>query len=100
MRKDVRIKYKPVHNGKVLRSVRKFRNEVQGGVYEVDLNLETRTYSIRNINTRCLVRSTEKDGKTPPKTLDVLKRQARRAIQTLGIKFELEVRSKNEKKYD
>lgn len=92
MKKNTRIRYKKI-NDTTLRSVRRFKDPSYGGVYEVDLNLDSMTYGIRNINTRCLVRSTEKDGKKPPKHLNTLKRHAKSALLSLRVVFDIEIRN-------
>lgn len=97
MKGNSRIRYRQLGNTPILRSVRKFKDSSYGGIYEVDLDTEKMIYKIRNVNTRCLVRSTEKDGKNPPKHLHTLKRHAKKALLSLRVDFDIEVRNVYEK---
>jgi len=90
-----RIKYKKLPGTNIYRSVRKFTDPRHGGTYEVDLDLDNMIYKVRNINTRVLIRSTQKDGVTPPTHTNTLKRQAKKALKTLNIQFKNEVRISN-----
>jgi len=89
-----RIKYKETKKSGILISAKKFVGN-QGGLYSVELNLNEMTYTIRNVRQQIIVRSTVKDGKTPPTHFVTLKRQAKQALMSLGVKFDIEIRAIN-----
>lgn len=65
----------------------------KGAFYKVTLDLNTKTYKVINVNQRTIVKSSEKDGKSCT-NLVVLKRQAKSALKSLGVKFNYEIRQK------
>lgn len=84
-----RIRYK--QNNSILKSVQRFASD-KGGLYEVELNLTDMTYKVRNVRQSIIVRSTEKDNKKAPTHLNTLKRQAKNALKSMGVKFNIELR--------
>lgn len=88
----MRIRYKNTRTEGVLRSVQRFRGN-QGALYEVDIDTNSMTYKVRNISNGNLVRSTEKDGRKVPTNLEVLKKQAKKALESMGVNFNVEVRN-------
>ena len=65
----------------------------RGGIYEVELNLRSMTYKIRNIKQKTIVRSNKKDGRKSPSHISNLKIQAKRALISMGVIFDIEVRA-------
>ena len=90
-----RIRYTKTRNPKVIRSVRNFQGQ-QGAMYQVRINIETHTYKIVNIKSNLILRSTEKDGRKPPKNLYTVYEQVKRALTSVGVKFEPEFRNLGE----
>jgi len=86
-----RIKYKEISEN-VYESCKLFVAEKSGGVYKVILDLNTKTYKVINVKQRTIVKSSEKDNKSC-NNLIVLKRQAKKALKELGVKFDLEIRN-------
>jgi len=86
-----RIRYMKGHEPNELRSMRRFEGN-QGAIYEVVLNLKEMSYKIRNLRQRTIVRSTEKDSKKPPQHLNTLKRQAKNALMSMGVTFDIDLR--------
>lgn len=89
---STRIRYIEDKMRKRLISMRKFKSEKNGAEYRVVLNLEDMTYGIKNLNKEMFVKSTKKDNKKPPKHLHTLKRQAKKALESLGVRFSRELR--------
>jgi hypothetical protein len=75
----------------ILISVRNFRGN-QGAYYKVKIDTNDLTYKVINVRTELILRSTEKDGKKSPKNLYTVYEQVKRALRTLGVKFERECR--------
>lgn len=88
-----RIRYTKTSQDGILRSVRAFTGQ-QGARYQVELNTNDLTYKIRNVsrNKPVILRSNELDGVVPGTTLRTLKNQARRALESLGVEFEMDLR--------
>lgn len=94
---SARIRYKERHDKPgVFESVRTFINKKNGGIYKVRLDTNKMEYSILNVKRLTIVRSTKKDGKNPPKHLHTLKSQAKKALETMGIEFDMELRINRE----
>jgi hypothetical protein len=91
-----RIGYKRSQKDGLIVSAQQFKSD-RGAFYEVELDIAKMTYKIRNMsrNKRVITRSTEKDGVRVPTNLRVLKSQARRALEGLGVRFKLEMRTLN-----
>jgi hypothetical protein len=86
-----RVRYTKTRNPSIIRSVRNFQGQ-QGALYQVKINTEDNTYKIINVSSQKVIRSTEKDGKKPPKNLYTVKEQVKKALKTVGVKFEHEFR--------
>jgi hypothetical protein len=86
-----RIRYTKTSAPNVLRSKRNFIGQ-QNAQYQVKVNTEEMTYVITNVTTKRILRSTEKDGKKPPKNVYTVFQQVKRALKTLGVEFEHEFR--------
>lgn len=91
---STRIKYSPTRKKNVYKSNRTFYSEKTKGTYRVYLNLEEMTYRVINIKSESSVRSTKIDRRKPPKHLNTLKAQAKKAIKTLGVQFDVEIRNR------
>ena len=90
-----RIRYVKTTNPNEIRSAIRFKTE-KGALYMVKINTETNTYKVLNARSQHVVRSTEKDGVKPPKNLYTVYEQVKRALKSLGIKFEHEFRNLGE----
>ena len=86
-----RVRYTKTKNPDVIRSVRNFQGQ-QGALYQARINTKTLTYKIINVSSRSIIRSTEKDGKKTPQNLYTVKEQVKRALKSVGVKFEHEFR--------
>lgn len=89
--KQMRIRYinkrtQPEH---VLESAQQFRSETTGATYKVRLNFEEDTYQIINVNQRKIVKTGGKKGFTHY----WLKKIAKRALEELGVNFNMELRN-------
>lgn len=80
-----RIKYRKV--GNVLTSALKFKGN-RDSTYSIILNLDEMTYEIKNEHQRRIIK---KGG--PYKSHVYLKRVAKRALESLGVSFNCEVRN-------
>jgi len=89
-----RIRYEKHSTENKLVSVQEFVGQ-RDALYKVILDLDSMTYKIRNVRRQRYVRSTEMDGKKPPKHLNTLKTQAREALKSMGVKFDLDLRGIN-----
>lgn len=86
-----RIRYTKTNDPNTLKSMRNFMSN-KGAIYEVRLHLDTITYSIKNVRKQAIIKSNEKDGVKPPKTIKALKAQVKRALKKLGVVFDYEFR--------
>lgn len=86
-----RIRYIKTDRPNVLKSTRNFLGQ-QDALYKVYLNTEEMRYWITNVRSNLIIRSTEKDGRTPPGTFRTLKDQAKKALKSLSVNFEYEFR--------
>lgn len=87
-----RIRYTKSTKPNELRSKRNFVGQ-QGAQYQVKINTEDLTYRIINVNSKKILRSTDKDGCKPPKNLYTVYEQVKRALKTLGVTFGIEFRN-------
>jgi len=87
-----RIRYKKVGE-KTLKSVRTLRSSVTGATYTVTLDLENYTYLIRN-----LLSYRKYEGGEKVNNLAVLKRNVKKRLKRLGVKFDHEIRDISERK--
>lgn len=87
-----RIRYKKVGE-KTLKSVRTLRSSVTGATYTVTLDLENYTYLIRN-----LLSYRKYEGGEKVNNLAVLKRNVKKRLKKLGVKFDHEIRDISERK--
>ena len=88
--KKMRIRYinkrtQPKH---VLESAQQFRSDTTGATYKVRLNFEEDTFQIINVNQRKIVKTGGKKGFTHY----WLKKIAKRALEELGVNFNMELR--------
>jgi hypothetical protein len=86
-----RIRYTKTRNPSIIRSVRNFQGQ-QGAIYQVKINTEDNTYKVINVSSQRVIRSTEKDGKKSPKNLYTVKEQVKKALKSVGVKFDHEFR--------
>jgi hypothetical protein len=86
-----RIRYVATTDPDIVRSQRNFLGN-QDGLYQVKINTKELTYRIVNVRTKKTIKSTEKDGRTPPKTLRTVYEQAKKSLKSLGVKFEHDFR--------
>lgn len=89
--KQMRIRYinkrtQPQH---VVESAQQFRSKITGATYKVRLNFEEDTYQIINVNQRKIVKTGGKKGFTHY----WLKKIAKRALESLGVDFNMELRN-------
>lgn len=87
-----RIRYVKTDRPNEVRSAKNFQGG-RGGFFQVRINTESLTYRIVNIKNQKVLRSTEKDGVKPPKNFYTVREQAKRALKSLGIKFDHEFRN-------
>ena len=87
-----RIRYKKVGE-KTLKSVRTLQSSVTGAKYTVTLDLENFTYLIRN-----LLSYRKYEGGEKVNNLAVLKRNVKKRLKKLGVKFDHEIRDISERK--
>lgn len=92
--KHTRIRYIKTNREGILKSMQTFYSERTKGMYRVYLNLNDMTYRVANIKSETSVRSTQIDNRNPPTHLNTLKIQAKKAIKSLGVKFEREIRDR------
>lgn len=85
-----RVRYEQ-HKGSIYRSVQTFKSK-NGGSYRVYIDLDKMTYKIKNVTKNIILRSTEKDGKKAPKMKKTLLHQVKQALQSVGVKFDIEIR--------
>lgn len=90
-----RIRYVKTNKPNEIRSIRNYLGN-QDALYQVKINTEDRTYRIVNVRQKSIIKSSEKDGVKPGKTLEITYRQAKRALKKLGVKFEHEFRNLEE----
>jgi len=90
-----RIRYVSTTNPDEIRSQRNFLGQ-QDALYQVKINTKEMTYRIVNVRSGKIIRSTEKDGKKPPKLLKTAYVQAKKALKTLGVVFDHEFRELEE----
>ena len=86
-----RIRYVATKDPNVIVSVRDFINK-NGHFYRVKINTEENTYRIISVAQQRVVRSTQKDGRKPPKTLKAVLAQVKKSLKSLGVNFEHEFR--------
>ena len=86
-----RIRYVSTTNPDEIRSQRNFLGQ-QDALYQVKINTKDLTYRVVNVRSGKVIRSTEKDGKKPPKLLKTVYVQAKKALKTLGVVFDHEFR--------
>lgn len=92
-KRSQRIIYKEVENRPGLfRSCKWFTSERTGAQYLVEVNEETMTYKIINVNKQEVVKSSQKDGTRDVTNRAVILRQAKRALKQLGVVFEPEIK--------
>lgn len=89
--KQMRIRYinkrtQPAH---VVESAQQFRSQTTGATYKVRLNFEEDIYQIINVNQRKIVKTGGKKGFTHY----WLKKIAKRALEELGVNFNMELRN-------
>lgn len=84
---STRVKYTKKNTVGVIRSVQTFKSN-KGATYRIKIDTIELYYYIMNINEN---RTTKKGGDNI-NSLRVLKREAKRALQKLGVQFELELR--------
>ena len=87
----IRIKYTETKIKGVYKSAKRFKGQ-QGALYDVYIDTNTMTYKVKNVKQGIILRSTEKDGKKPPTHLHTLKIQAKKALESVGVKFDIEFR--------
>ena len=89
--KQMRIRYinkrtQPKH---IVESAQQFRSQSTGATYKVRLNFEEDSYQIINVNQRKIVKTGGKKGFTHY----WLKKIAKRALEELGVNFNMELRT-------
>jgi hypothetical protein len=89
---NVRIRYKKTKAPNVLTSTKYFTSSSTGGVYRVDLYLDTMTYKILNVNKQVVIRSSQLDEAEPCTHIVTLRRQAKNSLKKLGVNFDVELR--------
>lgn len=90
-----RIRYTKTRKEHILRSVRNFQGQ-QGAIYQAKINTQELTYKVINVSSQKVIRSTEKDGKKSPKNLYTVKEQVKKALKSVGVKFDYEFRGIDE----
>ena len=86
-----RIRYTKTNKPDEIKSVQNFVGQ-QKAQYKIFINTKEKTYRIKNMNTKLILRSTEKDNKKIPKNLYTVYEQAKKALKTLGVNFDSEFR--------
>jgi hypothetical protein len=91
-KKAKRIRYKP--NGRLneIESTSLFIGQ-QGARYVAKINIKELTYRIVNVNTQKILRSTKKDNVRKANSLRYVKDQAKRALKSVGVNFDIEIRN-------
>jgi len=87
---STRIRYKETKEPGVVRSVREFTNE-KGTTYYVKLNLQEKTYEILYRENNQPV----KKGGEKINNLNVLKRNVKKDLSKLGVKFDADIRDRS-----
>jgi hypothetical protein len=87
-----RIRYVETDREHVIRSRRLFVGQ-QGARYQIKINTKELTYKIINVNTQKIIRSTEKDNVRKANDLRYVKDQAKRALKSVGVDFDIEIRN-------
>tara|TARA_R100001086_G_scaffold249746_1_gene190683 strand:- start:1504 stop:1821 length:318 start_codon:yes stop_codon:yes gene_type:complete len=85
-----RIRYDKTDEKNIVVSKRLFISSINGAQYKVYLNIEDKTFTIRNIGSCRIV----KTGGDNINNLNVLKRRAKSELKKLGVSFEEETRDR------
>lgn len=86
-----RIRYEKTDKQGILKSVKNFVSISTGARYEVFLDTNDGKFRVRNVNSRHYVI----DGVSESRNLNVLKRNAKKALEKLGVSFEKELARDN-----
>lgn len=89
--KQMRIRYLNKRNypEHVVESAQQFKSQSTGATYKVRLNFEDGIYQVINVNQRKIVKTGGKKGFTHY----WIKKIAKRALEELGVNFNLELRN-------
>jgi ketol-acid reductoisomerase len=90
-----RIKYNETNKKGIFKSAKAFQSSSTQAKYFVKIDTNEMTYKVTNISDGSIIKSTSKDNKNPPQHLNTLKRQAKNALISLGVKFDLELRMRD-----
>lgn len=90
----VRVRYIKTRKPGVFKSQRNFYSDRTKGTYRTYINIEEMTYRVVNIRSETAVRSTELDRIKKPSHINTLKKQVKRAMKSLGIVFNIEIRDR------
>jgi hypothetical protein len=97
---STRIRYIETKVKGVFVGTRKIRSQKTNALYSIELDLNEMDFKIRNMGNGHIV----KRGTKNVKNIHVLKRNVKKALKQLGVKFDLEIRNRNygicEKKND
>lgn len=88
--KNMRIRYRQKRNGPkhMLESTQHFRSLTTNAQYKIRLDTENMTFQVINVGQRKIVKSGGKEGITNA----WLKITAKRALESLGVSFNMELR--------
>ena len=91
LKKYVRIRYLPRRNQPkhMLESCQNFRSSTTGAAYKVRLDMEESTFQVINVGQRRVIKSGGKKGLTH----HWLKILAKRALESLGVQFGMDLRN-------